>query len=114
MESLEFVVMLDGVPEKAELVDFLASLPDWNQKAREVFEANGNHIELSANDRADEVLATESESGYLHYQWSIESTPLSSVTEEQQVEFARALTAELSRMRAGVRVEVLANFEDLI
>src|SRR5690606_25007847 len=111
--DLQFIVMLDGIEEEGEILDFLAQLPGWGRKGQSAFRAGGNFIEVRSHVRADATLASDSETGYLHFAWRIEFTPHSSDTEDGQVEFARGLATQLMRIREGhVKVEVLANFED--
>ncbi|MEV6304806.1 hypothetical protein AB0M02_35715 [Actinoplanes sp. NPDC051861] len=112
MDENQFLVMVDRHVERARLVDSLHSVfPDAQRRKDNSLHLRGNWLEVWPNDDADENLAADPTTGYLHFRWRVEVTPLdASVTEDDQVQLARDL---LTHLRSdGAAAEVCANFED--
>jgi hypothetical protein len=111
VDDNQFIVMVDhGGGDRSRLVDGLvAAFPGAVRRKENSADLRGNWVQVWANDDADEKLAADPDTGYLHFRWRVEVTPLDAAADEDhQVALARDL---LQHFRAG-RAEVLANFED--
>ena len=112
-DTLQFLVMLDGdAPRNVILDSILRSFPDAAPRKENSCDLRGNWIEIWANEDANEDLVDDPQTGYLHYPWRVEVTPMDPVSEEEQVQLARDLVACFQQI--GIGPVVCANFEDRV
>ncbi|MGC4768011.1 hypothetical protein ACLQ25_03375 [Micromonospora sp. DT44] len=113
MPTLQFLIMVDGPPTAAELLDLIrARVPDAKPYRRDSVDVRGNLLEINTNEGADPRPATD-EDGYLHFRWRVEVTPMDrSVDEAQQIALARELLRAIEGQQ--VRATVCAAFEDRV
>lgn len=110
--TLQFLIMVDGPVEAAELLDAIRSrLTDAVPYRRDSIDVRGNLLEINPNEGADPQLAATDEDDYLYYRWRVELTPTDrSVDQEHQIALARELLRAIEG--PGVRATVCAAFED--
>lgn len=112
--TLQFLIMVDGPLEAAELLDRIRTrLPDAVPYRRDSVDVRGNLLEINPNEGFDPHLATTDEDDYLYFRWRVELTPTDrSVDEEHQIALARELLRAIEE--PGVRATVCAAFEDRV
>ncbi len=112
METLEFLVMVDGDVERSELVAAIRDrFPDALPRKENSVDLRDNWLEVWENESADADLTSGSD-GYLYYPWRVEVTPTGTVNEERQIQLARELVAAFAAL--GTKPVVCANFEDRV
>ena len=111
-ETLQFIAWVDGLPARSDVMKPLVEFEGAVRGKENSVSVAGNHVEAWANEDADASLALDEEDGFLYFAWRVECTPLEPTSENAQVELARAVRDAF--LAAGARVEIAANFEDLV
>ena len=113
-ETLQFVIMVQSEEGRESLLTvLLSSFGEATRRKANSCDLRENWIEIWENDDADAVLANQPDTGYLHFRWRLESTPMKQeVTESAQIQLAKDIVSCLEAH--GCRCVVCANFEDLL
>ncbi len=113
-ETQQFLIMIDAPNKREAIIDFLVEY--FNDAVRlksNSCDLKGNWIEVWRNENADPESTQDEQTGYLHYRFRLEATPVNKeVAETDQVELAKEITACLEKH--GCRCVICANFEHLL
>lgn len=109
--TLQFLLMIDGPTDRAEIVDrILGRCAGVLPVKPNALNLQSNLIEVWANADADMTRSSDPLEGYMYYAYRVECTPIENVTEDTQIELAKNL---ISTLTAGSwKVVPCANFED--